>query len=327
MIVALDAAASWTSLWVMPPTPRWTNDSLTSSRSSLRSASVSASSEPVTSALRTRFSVATSPCWICSKMSSSLAPPLVTAASRPRLATRCQCSRVSATERASFSSGATTNWSPASATSLRPSTCTGIDGPASLTLLAVVVDERPDPAPGGAGHERVAHPERAPLDEHRGHRAPADVEVGLEHHAGGAPVGAGLERRVLQVGHEQQRLEQVVDAEALEGRHRHHLDVAAPVAGDEALLGELLLDPVDVGLLAVDLVDGHHDRHLGRLGVVERLDRLRHDAVVGRHHQHDDVGGLGAAARMAVNASWPGVSMKVMRRPFLTRPGRRRCAG
>ena len=31
------------------------------------------------------------------------------------------------------------------------------------------------------------------------------------------------------------------------------------------------------------------------LGVIDGLDRLRHDAVVGRHHQHDDVGDLGAA--------------------------------
>ena len=34
---------------------------------------------------------------------------------------------------------------------------------------------------------------------------------------------------------------------------------------------------------------------LGRLGVVDRLDRLRHDAVVGRDHEHHDVGDLGAA--------------------------------
>ena len=34
---------------------------------------------------------------------------------------------------------------------------------------------------------------------------------------------------------------------------------------------------------------------LGRLGVADRLDRLRHDAVVGRHHQNDDVGHVGAA--------------------------------
>ena len=29
--------------------------------------------------------------------------------------------------------------------------------------------------------------------------------------------------------------------------------------------------------------------------MVHRLERLRHDAVVGGHHQHDDVGDLGAA--------------------------------
>ena len=80
----------------------------------------------------------------------------------------------------------------------------------------MVVDERPDPAPGGAGDERVADPERAALDEHGGHRAAADVEVGLEHDARGAAVGVGLERQVLDVGHEQQLLEQVVDAEALQ---------------------------------------------------------------------------------------------------------------
>jgi hypothetical protein len=33
----------------------------------------------------------------------------------------------------------------------------------------------------------------------------------------------------------------------------------------------------------------------GRLGVIDGFDRLRHDAVIGRHHQHDDVGDLGAA--------------------------------
>ena len=55
------------------------------------------------------------------------------------------------------------------------------------------------------------------------------------------------------------------------------------------------MHPVRVGVVAVDLVDGDDDRHLGRLGVVDRLDGLGHDAVVGGDDQHDDVGGLGAA--------------------------------
>ena len=45
----------------------------------------------------------------------------------------------------------------------------------------------------------------------------------------------------------------------------------------------------------VDLVDRDDDRNLRLLGVVDRLDGLRHRAVVGGDDQHDDVRHLGAA--------------------------------
>src|SRR5690554_7734669 len=61
--------------------------------------------------------------------------------------------------------------------------------------------------------------------------------------SGGTPRGVGRDRRVLQVGHDQERLEQLVDARALQRRDGDHLGVAAPVAGDQPLLGQLLLDP------------------------------------------------------------------------------------
>jgi hypothetical protein len=44
----------------------------------------------------------------------------------------------------------------------------------------------------------------------------------------------------------------------------------------------------------VDLVDRHNDRHARRLGVIDRFNRLRHDGVIGRHHQNGDIGRLGA---------------------------------
>ena len=71
--------------------------------------------------------------------------------------------------------------------------------------------------------------------------------------------------------------------------------VAAPFLGDHAVLGELLAHAVGVRAGLVDLVHGHHDGHVRGLRVVDGLDGLRHDAVVGGHHQHDDVGHLGAA--------------------------------
>ena len=69
--------------------------------------------------------------------------------------------------------------------------------------------------------------------------------------------------------------------------------VAAVLLGHQAVLGELLTHLARVGLRLVHLVDRDHDRHVGRLGVVERLDRLRHHAVVGRDHQDHDVRRLG----------------------------------
>ncbi len=122
----------------------------------------------------------------------------------------------------------------------------------------------------------------------RRHRPTADVEVRLEDDAAG--VDLRVRPQLEHLGEHDELLEHVVDAEVLQRRHLDGDRVAAPCLGHEPLLGELLHDAVRVGVLAVDLVEGHHDRHVGRLGVVDRLDRLRHDAVVGGHDEHDDVG-------------------------------------
>ncbi len=46
----------------------------------------------------------------------------------------------------------------------------------------------------------------------------------------------------------------------------------------------------------IDLVDRDHDFDMGRgLGVIDRFDRLRHETVVRRDHEDDDVGHVGAA--------------------------------
>ena len=90
-------------------------------------------------------------------------------------------------------------------------------------------------------------------------------------------------------------LQQRVDALPGLGRHGHEGRVTAERLGHDAVLQQLLLHLVRVRLVLVDLVDRHHQRHIGRLGVVDRLHRLGHDAVVRGHDQDDQVGHLGAA--------------------------------
>ena len=58
---------------------------------------------------------------------------------------------------------------------------------------------------------------------------------------------------------------------------------------------KFLLDAVGIDLGFIHLIHGDDDGDFRRFGVIDRLHRLRHDAVVRRHHQHHDVGDLSAA--------------------------------
>ena len=181
--------------------------------------------------------------------------------------------------------------SPARGTDSRPCTWTGRDGVAADHGVAVLVGHGTHAAVGRARHDRVADPERARLDEHGRHGAAALVELRLDGDA--ARVLVGVRAQVeTGVGGEQHRVEQVLDADVLARRHVDEHDIAAVLLGHETELGELLAHLRGVGVGLVDLVHRDHDRHVGRLGVVQRLDRLRHDAVVGRDHEDRDVGHL-----------------------------------
>ena len=83
----------------------------------------------------------------------------------------------------------------------------------------------------------------------------------------------GVGRELLELGDEQDRLEQLVDTDAGGRRDVDDDRVAAPRLGDELALDELLADACRVGVLAVDLGDRDDDRHLGRTRVVDGLRR------------------------------------------------------
>ena len=133
--------------------------------------------------------------------------------------------------------------------------------------------------------------QRAAGDQDGGNRAATLVELGLEDVAGGEGVRVALE--LENVGLEKDRLEKVVDADLLLGGDVHEHVLATPLLGDDAVLGELLADLVGVGTRLVDLVDGDDDGHACGLRVVNRLDGLGHDAIVGSDDQDDDIGDLG----------------------------------
>ena len=109
--------------------------------------------------------------------------------------------------------------------------------------------------------------------------------------AGRVRIGLEVENFGLQPDH----FQQLVDVGLLGGGDFdvHHL--AAHGFDLDLVLQQIGAHALRLGVGLVDLVDGDDDRNLGRLGVIDRFHRLRHHAVVGGDHQHDDVGDLGAA--------------------------------
>ena len=108
-------------------------------------------------------------------------------------------------------------------------------------LGAVLVEHRPHPAPRRTGDDRVADVQRA-FHHQRGHdRTPTGVEVRLEHRGPGEALRVGDELvGDLDVGDEQDRVEQLVDAQPDRRGDVEHHRVAAPLLGHQTLLGELL---------------------------------------------------------------------------------------
>src|SRR3954462_7371703 len=157
-----------------------------------------------------------------------------------------------------------------------------------VDLVAVLVEHRPDATVGVSGDDRVTDAQGAALHEHGGNRTATTVEVRLDGHSLGRPrrVGPKVKRRI---GGEHDRLEQLPDAGACHGRHVDEDRLAAVLLSDEAVLRELAADLRRVGAFLVDLVAGDDDRDVSRLRVVERLDGLRHHAVVGGDDEDRDV--------------------------------------
>ena len=71
--------------------------------------------------------------------------------------------------------------------------------------------------------------------------------------------------------------------------------IAAPFGWLQAGRDQLAVDAIEIDAGQIDLVQRHDDRHSRGAGMTDRFFGLRHNAVVGRHDQHRDVGDVGAA--------------------------------
>ena len=180
-----------------------------------------------------------------------------------------------------------------------------------LERVAAIVEHRAHLAERAAGDEHVAGAQRAFLDQDGRHRAAVAVEARLDHEAGGRLVRVRLELEHL--GGERDRLEQLVDVLALERRDVDVDRLAAPLLGDQAVVGELLLDALGLRVGHVDLVDRDDDRDLRRPWRATSASTVcgMTPSFAATTSTTMSVA-CAPRARISVNASWPGVSRNTM---------------
>src|SRR5262249_17054312 len=153
--------------------------------------------------------------------------------------------------------------------------------------------QRAHPPPLGTGNDEVAAAKGATLHQH-GRDGPATaVELGLDDGALGRPVRIGLEIEDFRL--QRDGFEQPVDVDLLAPRDLDIEDLAPQGLDLYLVLEQFGAHPFRLRVGPVDLVDRDDHRHFRRLGVIYRLDGLRHDAVVGGDHEYDDIGDLGTA--------------------------------
>ena len=128
------------------------------------------------------------------------------------------------------------------------------------------------------------------LHQHGGDGAAALVQTGFHHGALGSAVGVSLQ--FLHIGNQQDHFQQVINTLFVSCGNGNTGSIAAPLFGNQFIFGELLLHQIRVCSGLIHFVDGHDNGNACGLGVVDCLYGLGHDAVIGSHHQHGDIGYL-----------------------------------
>ena len=144
-----------------------------------------------------------------------------------------------------------------------------------------------------ADDEDVVLPERsAPNEDCRDRTAPL-ILLSFNDGSDSLPVRIGFQ--LHQFGLESDRIQKFIDAVS---GYRRHLDVkhvSRPLLHDHAVAEQLVPYCLRICGFLVAFVDCDDDRDIRRLGMIDRLHRLRHHGVVRCDDQNDDIGDLSAA--------------------------------
>ena len=154
-------------------------------------------------------------------------------------------------------------------------------------MFTLVVAHRAHTSDSRTDNDSIARVKRTVLDEDGRNRSAAAVELRLNDDTFGAAVRICL--KFLHFRDKQDHFKKFRNSLFGERGNGNAYRIAAPFLRHEVIFRQLLLDCFRIGAGLVDLVDCHNDGNAGRFRVIDRLHRLRHDAVVGGDDKNRDI--------------------------------------
>ena len=127
-------------------------------------------------------------------------------------------------------------------------------------------------------------------NQNSSNRAATTVKLSLKNVTRRKSVWIGLQLKDICL--QKNSLEKIVDAQILlSGNVNKHV-LSAPLLRNNTVLGELLTNAGRIRTWLINLVDGNNNWNTSSLCMVDRLNGLRHNAVVCSNNQDDNIGNL-----------------------------------
>ena len=160
-------------------------------------------------------------------------------------------------------------------------------------LFAGIIDDGAHTAALRANNESIAAFQRATRNQNRRHRATAFIKLRFDYGCFCFAIRARFQLKhfCLKVD----GFQQVIKASALSCGDLYILHIARQFLNNHFMFKQAIADIVRIGLWLIHLVDRHNHRHASGLGVVNRFDRLRHNAIICCHNQHHNIRHIRAA--------------------------------
>ena len=129
--------------------------------------------------------------------------------------------------------------------------------------------------------------QRTALDDDRRDDTAPLIDPRFENLSFGAAVVIGFQFEHFRL--QQNRIEKIVYAFAFKRADIDILRIAAPIFRRESALGKLRAHAVGIRFRLIDFIDRNDDRNFRIFRVVDRFERLRHNAVVRCDHEDRNV--------------------------------------